>query len=185
MFEDALLACVETELGAVESVLVTEGAFHALLGVVNFAEVVAVVATFIASSAAFVWSSIRGVVVVTLVFALAPQSAPIRHQVLEADVVGVLPTSSAVQTVTLQTSSTRVVTAQNWDHNILYDIRDVEQTSIRIGIEIEAIIFKSTIIRWILHTLKHNRDFGGVGRSCFEHFSDGDGPSSDVDFAVA
>jgi hypothetical protein len=58
LFEDALLACVETELGAVESVLVAKGAFYALLGVVNFAEVVAVVATFIASGAAFVRSSV-------------------------------------------------------------------------------------------------------------------------------
>ena len=37
LFEDALLACVETELGAVESVLVAKGAFYALLVVVNFA----------------------------------------------------------------------------------------------------------------------------------------------------
>ena len=96
LFEDALFACIETELSAVESVLMAKGALDTLLGVVDFAEVVAVVATFIASGAAFVWSTICSVVVVALLFALASQSAPIRHQVHEVDIVGVLPASSAV-----------------------------------------------------------------------------------------
>lgn len=146
-------------VGALEAEGVRCGAINALFRVVNLSVVLASVTAFIAKGAVLVGRAIRSVVKVTLRFAFAPGVAAVQHEVLQQDVIGVLPAGRAVETVTLKAASAWVVTVQDGNHDVDSSILDILLILIRVSHQVETVVIISAVIFRVHHILQHDRDF--------------------------
>lgn len=123
LWEDALVASVETVVSVVESERVGVCTRQAVLSIVDFALIDTSVTAFIALSTELLRTSIRSEVEVAGCLALAFLfRVCVGHQVVQSDLRVALPATGAGKSVAVHASSAREVAAQSGRENVDGDV---------------------------------------------------------------
>lgn len=93
-------------------------ALKALLNIINFTIIFATIARLVTVGAPVLSSVTIGSVVEIAGSLALTLLIGVGHEVLQQDVVSVLPAGGTVGTITLDASGTWVVTIQNWHHDV-------------------------------------------------------------------